>query len=67
VLLANEPAGELDTATAADVFGALAAASSGLEVTVLVATHDRALIDLAGTVLSLADGRIAPGLAEPRP
>jgi ABC-type lipoprotein export system ATPase subunit len=29
-------------------------------VTVLVATHDRALIDLADTVLSLVDGRIAP-------
>jgi putative ABC transport system ATP-binding protein len=32
-------------------------------VTVLVATHDRELIDLADTVLSLADGRIAPDLA----
>jgi putative ABC transport system ATP-binding protein len=36
-------------------------------VTVLVATHDRTLIDLADTVLSLADGRITPGHAEPWP
>jgi predicted ABC-type transport system involved in lysophospholipase L1 biosynthesis ATPase subunit len=31
----------------------------GRGVTVLVATHDRALIDLADRVLSLVDGRIA--------
>src|ERR1700742_3400234 len=40
VLLADEPTGELDSATAASVFGALQTANSELGATVLVVTHD---------------------------
>ena len=43
VLLADEPTGELDSATAASVFGALQTANSELGVTVLVVTHDPAV------------------------
>ena len=55
-------AGELDSATAASVFNALQAANAALGVTVLVVTHDPALIDLADTVLHLEDGVITPNL-----
>ena len=43
VLLADEPTGELDSATAASVFGALQTANAELGVTVLVVTHDPAV------------------------
>jgi ABC-type lipoprotein export system ATPase subunit len=43
VLLADEPTGELDRATARDVFAALQTANSELGVTVLVVTHDPAV------------------------
>ena len=40
VLLADEPTGELDTATSAEVFGALRDVNRELGVTVVVVTHD---------------------------
>jgi len=57
VLLADEPTGELDTATAADVFGALAAANSELGVTVLVVTHDPAVSGQVRRTVAIRDGR----------
>jgi ABC-type lipoprotein export system ATPase subunit len=43
VLLADEPTGELDSATAQDVFSALQTANAELGATVLVVTHDPAV------------------------
>ena len=43
VLLADEPTGELDSATAREVFAALQTANRELGVTVLVVTHDPAV------------------------
>ena len=40
VLFADEPTGELDTATSADVFAALRAANTDLGATVVIVTHD---------------------------
>jgi ABC-type lipoprotein export system ATPase subunit len=57
VLLADEPTGELDTATAADVFSALAAANSELGVTVLVVTHDPAVSGQVRRTVAIRDGR----------
>jgi putative ABC transport system ATP-binding protein len=57
VLLADEPTGELDTATGADVFGALATANSELGVTVLVVTHDPAVSDQVRRTVAIRDGR----------
>jgi ABC-type lipoprotein export system ATPase subunit len=57
VLLADEPTGELDSATAADVFGALAAANSELGVTVLVVTHDPAVSGQVRRTVAIRDGR----------
>ena len=57
VLLADEPTGELDSATAADVFGALQTANTELGVTVLVVTHDPAVSSLVRRVIAIRDGR----------
>ncbi|HEY1619539.1 MAG TPA: ABC transporter ATP-binding protein, partial [Streptosporangiaceae bacterium] len=45
LLLADEPTGELDSATARDVFTGLQTANAELGVTVLVVTHDPAVAD----------------------
>jgi ABC-type lipoprotein export system ATPase subunit len=47
VLFADEPTGELDTATGADVFAALRAANSRFGTTVVIVTHDP---DVSGQV-----------------
>jgi putative ABC transport system ATP-binding protein len=57
VLLADEPTGELDTATAAEVFGALQRANSDLGVTVLIVTHDPAVSSVVRRTVAIRDGR----------
>src|SRR4029079_18235976 len=57
VLLADEPTGELDTATAAEVFGALQPANTELGVTVLIVTHDPAVSAVVRRVVAIRDGR----------
>ena len=57
VLLADEPTGELDTATAAEVFGALQQANSELGVTVLIVTHDPAVSSVVRRTIAIRDGR----------
>jgi ABC-type glutathione transport system ATPase component len=57
LLLADEPTGELDSNTAADVFGALHAVNRDLGTTVLIVTHD---IEVAGQVdrtVAIRNGR----------
>jgi ABC-type lipoprotein export system ATPase subunit len=57
LLLADEPTGELDSATAVDVFGALQTANSELGATVLVVTHDPAVSSQVRRTIAIADGR----------
>ena len=57
VLLADEPTGELDSATAAEVFGALQTANGELGVTVLIVTHDPAVSTVVRRVVAIRDGR----------
>jgi len=59
VLLADEPTGELDSSTAADVFGALQVANTELGVTVLIVTHDPAVSTVVRRVVAIRDGRTA--------
>jgi ABC-type lipoprotein export system ATPase subunit len=59
VLLADEPTGELDSATAASVFGALQTANASLGVTVLVVTHDPAVSSMVRRTIAIRDGRTA--------
>jgi putative ABC transport system ATP-binding protein len=57
VLLADEPTGELDSATAREVFAALQAANTELGVTVLVVTHDPAVSAQVRRTIAIRDGR----------
>jgi ABC-type lipoprotein export system ATPase subunit len=59
LLLADEPTGELDSATAASVFGALQTANRELGVTVLVVTHDPAVSSVVRRTIAIRDGRTA--------
>jgi putative ABC transport system ATP-binding protein len=57
LLLADEPTGQLDSETSQEVVSLLReAASAG--ITVLLATHDPALADVADRVLRMEDGRL---------
>ena len=57
VLLADEPTGELDTVTAAEVFSALQKANVELGVTVLIVTHDPAVSGVVRRTVAIRDGR----------
>jgi ABC-type lipoprotein export system ATPase subunit len=57
LLLADEPTGELDSATAKDVFTALQSANTELGVTVLVVTHDPAVSTQVRRTIAIRDGR----------
>jgi ABC-type lipoprotein export system ATPase subunit len=57
LLLADEPTGELDSATAMDVFAALQTANTELGATVLVVTHDPAVAGQVRRTIAIADGR----------
>src|SRR5499425_1770963 len=57
VLLADEPTGELDSATARDVFAALQTANRELGATVLVVTHDPAVSAQVRRTVAIRDGR----------
>jgi energy-coupling factor transporter ATP-binding protein EcfA2 len=59
VILADEPTGELDSATAAQVFEALRGANRELGVTVLVVTHDKAVSEHVSRTVEIRDGRIS--------
>jgi ABC-type lipoprotein export system ATPase subunit len=57
VMLADEPTGELDTATAAHVFAALRTANAESGVTVLVVTHDVSVSAHVRRTIAIQDGR----------
>lgn len=57
LLLADEPTGELDSATAREVFGALQTSNTELGVTVLVVTHDPAVSGQVRRTIAIRDGR----------
>nr|WP_198028876.1 ABC transporter ATP-binding protein [Actinoplanes sp. N902-109] len=59
VLFADEPTGELDEATAADVFGALRTINAELGVTIVVVTHDHAVAGQVRRTVAIRDGRTA--------
>ena len=59
LLFADEPTGNLDTATGTEVMDLLFARAAEAAATLLVITHDPALAKRCGRVVTLADGRIA--------
>jgi lipoprotein-releasing system ATP-binding protein len=58
LLLADEPTGNLDTKTAADVFALLRRFNEQFGCAVLVVTHDPRLAETCDRTISLVDGRI---------
>ena len=60
LLLADEPTGNLDPATAADVFQVLLELARGAGLAALVATHNPAIAERMDRVVELKDGRLTP-------
>ncbi|MBB3173399.1 lipoprotein-releasing system ATP-binding protein [Endobacter medicaginis] len=60
LLLADEPTGNLDAATAETVFTELLRTVREQRVAALIATHNRDLADRMDRVLTLREGRIVP-------
>ena len=58
LLLADEPTGQLDAETGKQIMRLLRSVVRSEGVTALVATHDPTLMDIADTILNLADGSI---------
>ncbi|ACZ31818.1 ABC transporter related protein [Xylanimonas cellulosilytica DSM 15894] len=59
LVLADEPTGELDSATAAEVYDAFARVNAELGVTVVIVTHDPAVADTVDRTVAIRDGRTA--------
>jgi ABC-type lipoprotein export system ATPase subunit len=57
VLLADEPTGELDEATSADVLAAMETVNRERGVTTLIVTHDPAVSEHVGRTVRIRDGR----------
>lgn len=60
VLIADEPTGQLDSASGRAVMALLRALVDAEGMTAIVATHDPAMMELADRVLTLTDGQLTP-------
>ena len=59
IVFADEPTGNLDTATGEGVMDLLFARQAAVGATLVVITHDRALAQRCDRVVTLSDGRVA--------
>ena len=60
LLLADEPTGNLDTATGAEIMGLLKELNQEQGLTLLVVTHDTEVAAFADRVVRLRDGQVEP-------
>lgn len=58
LVLADEPTGNLDSGTGAQIMNLLRALNKDLGVTILMVTHDRAMARLCDKIIEISDGRI---------
>jgi putative ABC transport system ATP-binding protein len=66
ILLADEPTGNLDSSTGADILALVRDLHERLHTTVLMVTHDRTIAESCPRVITLKDGRmIADTVREP--
>jgi putative ABC transport system ATP-binding protein len=65
IIFADEPTGNLDSRSSADVLGFLRQAVLDLGQTVVMVTHDPVSAGYAGRVIFLADGRVVDDMDEP--
>ena len=59
VLLADEPTGNLDSRTGAEVMGLLKTTAKEFHQTIIMITHNEAIAQMADRVIRIEDGRIA--------
>ncbi len=62
LLLADEPTGELDSATADEVFKVLREINRATQVTVVIVTHDREITSRVDRVVAMRDGKASTEL-----
>jgi macrolide transport system ATP-binding/permease protein len=62
IVLADEPTGNLDSQTAADILATLRAFNRERGVTVVLVTHERTLAELADRIVTIRDGLIVSDL-----
>jgi putative ABC transport system ATP-binding protein len=67
IIVADEPTGNLDSRSSAQLLGYLATAVRELGQTIVMVTHDPGAAAVSDQVLFLADGRIAGQLTGPAP
>src|SRR4029077_19756967 len=67
VVFADEPTGNLDSASGAEVLGFLRASVRELGQTVIMVTHDPVAASYADRVVFLTDGRVSGELSAPTP
>jgi macrolide transport system ATP-binding/permease protein len=58
IVLADEPTGNLDSQTAAEILATITAFNRERQVTVVLVTHERALAERADRIITLRDGLI---------
>jgi putative ABC transport system ATP-binding protein len=63
LLLADEPTGQLDSQTGAQIMRLLRTLVHSEGVTALIATHDKTLMGIADRVLTISDGLLTEGAA----
>jgi macrolide transport system ATP-binding/permease protein len=56
ILLADEPTGNLDSQTAREILGTIQALNRERGLTVVLVTHERALAETAGRIVTMSDG-----------
>ena len=61
IILADEPTGNLDTATSHDVIGLLKVVAETFSQTIVLITHDNDIAQLADRIVHIEDGRIVEG------
>ena len=61
LILADEPTGNLDTATSHDVIGLLKMLSRQYQQTLIVITHDTDIAQMADRIVQIEDGKISKG------
>lgn len=67
VVFGDEPTGNLDSATGAEVLSLLRRSSREMGQTIIMVTHDPAAAAYADRVVLLADGRLAGEITDPTP
>ena len=59
IVLADEPTGNLDSRTSADVLGLLRRTSTEFDQTIVMITHNNEIAQLADRIVRIEDGRIS--------